>query len=154
MRLTAALLMIGTIAPVWADAPGDLPAPKANPVPSAQMRTAPAIAAGSVAMNSPRGTAYAGPSVVDQRDAAYQVAMEHAANAQRALEKAIDELALSRTSFAFPGYEYPAITRDLELARDSLTAMLLPEQRRLRYQTLIPDGMYMRVPASQSSPQQ
>ncbi|TJY57356.1 hypothetical protein E4T66_18290 [Sinimarinibacterium sp. CAU 1509] len=103
-------------------------------------------------MNGPYGTAYAGPTVLDQRDAGYQMALEHAANAQRALQRALDEMAQSQSLYAFPGFQYSALARELTLARDAVAVMVTPEQRRLRYQTLTPDGMYMRVPGAVASP--
>ena len=100
----------------------------------------------------PSGNAWTGPTVIEQRDAGYLAAVEHAARAQRALQVALDELAASRAMFPFPGFDYLRIEADLATAREALVPMLAPEQRRLRYQTLVPDGVYMRVPTTELSP--
>ncbi len=96
--------------------------------------------------SEPTGAAYAGPSVIDTRAPGYITAMDRTARAATALERAIAELQAAQAAFPFPGFEYRRYLADLESARRALDPMLAGEQRRLRYQTLVPDGTYTRVP--------
>src|SRR5690606_16874237 len=76
------------------------------------------------------------PYVIDQRDPRYQVAMEHLSNAARALSLAQDELKKAEASHPLPGLDLVRMLSQLRPVEETINVILVPERKRLRYQTL------------------
>lgn len=80
-----------------------------------------------------------------QQDPNYQHAMESMARAQQLLAQAQREVEKSESAFRMPGFNYQQLASDLQIVQDGIRPMLVPEQRRLEYKTLIPSGGYVTV---------
>lgn len=103
---------------------------------------------------APPGAAYAGPGILDLRSPPVQQSLERTARASQALDAAIKDLTAARSAYAFAGFDYERLLKDLSTAREALDPMLLIEERRLRYQTLVPTATYIRQsPATLSTPE-
>lgn len=90
---------------------------------------------------------YAGDSyVIDQRDPKYQVAIEHLARASQALRLAQDELKEAEASHPLPGLDLVRILSQVRPVEETLNVVLRPEQKRLQYQQLTPDGQFFTTP--------
>lgn len=79
---------------------------------------------------------------IDQRDPKFQAAMEHLSNAQAALSLAQIELKKAKASHPLPGLDVPRMTSALSPVEATLQVLLTPEQKRLKHQTVKPDGMF------------
>lgn len=79
---------------------------------------------------------------IDQRDPKFQVAMEHLSNAQAALSVAQAELNKAKASHPLPGLDVRRMTSALSPVEATLQVLLTPEQKRLKHQTITPDGLY------------
>ncbi|WGK63528.1 hypothetical protein QAO71_17315 (plasmid) [Halopseudomonas sp. SMJS2] len=80
--------------------------------------------------------------VIDQRDERYQIAIEHISNASMALAAAKSELNKAQATYSFPGLDINRMTASLVPVEETLRVLLVPEQKRLKYQTAIPDGVF------------
>jgi hypothetical protein len=80
--------------------------------------------------------------VIDQRDARYQIAIEHISNASMALAAAKAELNKAQATYSFPGLDINQMTASLVPAEETLRVLLVPEQKRLKFQTAVPDGVF------------
>lgn len=80
--------------------------------------------------------------VIDQRDESYQIAIEHISNASMALAAAKSELDKAQATYSFPGLDINRMKSSLVPVEETLRVLLVPEQKRLRYQTAIPDGVF------------
>lgn len=80
--------------------------------------------------------------VIDQRDPAYQLSMEHLSRAVHALRMARSELEAAEASHPFYGINIVRMLSELQPIEETLSVLLVPEQKRVRYQTLAPDGLY------------
>lgn len=80
--------------------------------------------------------------LIDQRDPKYQVAMEHLSNAQTALSVAQAELQKAKASHPLPGLDVRRMSSALSPVEATLQVLLTPEQKRLKHQTVTPDGLY------------
>ena len=80
--------------------------------------------------------------VIDQRNESYQIAIEHISNASRALAAAKAELDRAQATYSFPGLDINRMKASLVPVEETLRVLLVPEQKRLRYQTAIPDGVF------------
>ncbi|ULQ48328.1 hypothetical protein JN531_016985 (plasmid) [Flagellatimonas centrodinii] len=64
------------------------------------------------------------------------------------------EIRAAQSAYAFAGFDYERLLKDLSTAREALDPMLLIEERRLRYQTLVPTATYIRQsPAPLTTPE-
>ncbi|MBO9471746.1 hypothetical protein J7355_16770 [Endozoicomonas sp. G2_2] len=79
---------------------------------------------------------------IDQRNPLYQRAFEHLSRAQQLLANAAREVQAARTSYALPGFRYDLFLDDLQYLNGQLSPVLMPERRRLEYQTLTPSADY------------
>lgn len=108
----------------------------------------------SAANAAPPGTAYAGPGILDLRRPSVQQSLERTARASQALDAAMKEIRAAQSAYAFAGFDYERLLKDLSTAREALDPMLLIEERRLRYQTLVPTATYIRQsPAPLTTPE-
>lgn len=82
----------------------------------------------------------ADPHLLDQRDPAYQKAINHIANAQQALAVAQRELELARAAHPLPGVDTDLMARHLRPVEDTLSMLLTPERKRLARHVIVPDG--------------
>lgn len=90
---------------------------------------------------------YAGDSyVIDQRDPKYQIALEHLSNAGRSLRLAQDELKKAEASHPLPGLDLVRMLSQVRPVEETINVILRPEQKRLRYQELTPDGQFFTTP--------
>lgn len=80
--------------------------------------------------------------VIDQRDPKFQSAMEHISNAKTALSVAQAELNLAKASHPLPGLDVRRMTSALSPVEATLQVLLTPEHKRLKHQTVTPDGLY------------
>ena len=83
-----------------------------------------------------------------QQDPRYQVSVEHMSRVSQLLRRALEESAASQKAFPVPGFAYDALQGDLQAVLEGIEPLLIPEKRRLRYQTLVPDGAYFRHPST------
>lgn len=86
------------------------------------------------------------PYVIDQRDPKYQTAIEHLASAAQALRLAQDELKKAEASHPLPGLDLVRMLSQVRPVEETITVILRPEQKRLRYQELTPDGQFFTTP--------
>jgi hypothetical protein len=84
-----------------------------------------------------------------QQDPAYRDSQDHLAHALILLQKAQAEAKASQQSWAFPGFRYDLLEKDLDHVQGQLDILLLPQERRLRYQQLTPDADYFKPEAVQ-----
>lgn len=90
---------------------------------------------------------YAGDSyVIDQRDPKYQAAIEHLSSAAQALRLAQDELKKAEASHPLPGLDLVRMLSQVRPVEETINVILRPEQKRLRYQQLTPDGQFFTTP--------
>lgn len=82
------------------------------------------------------------PFVIDQRDPQYQVAMEHLASAAQALSLAQEELKKAEASHPLPGLDLVRMLSQIRPVEETITVVLVPERKRLRYQEITPDGQF------------
>lgn len=82
-----------------------------------------------------------------QQDLGYQSSAEHLARMAQLLERALQEAKAAEAAYALPGFSYAALRGDIQQIIEGVEPLLAPEKRRLRYQTLTPDGMYFQLPA-------
>lgn len=80
--------------------------------------------------------------VIDQRDPAYQLSIEHLSRAVHALQMAQVELKAAEASHPLYGIDIVRMLSELRPIEETLSVLLVPEQKRVRYQTLTPDGLY------------
>ena len=105
---------------------------------SRPLRTAALLAAFSVG-----GAAHASaPHLLDQRDPAYQKAIEHLSRASQALAIAQRELAATQEAYPLPGLNTERMREQLNLLEDTLRVLLSPEKKRMAHETLVPDGLF------------
>lgn len=89
------------------------------------------------------GNAFSGGAVIDQTAPRYARAMDATAEASQALERAIEALQQAQAHHRFEGLNYERLVLDIDRVRNALEPVLVSERRRLRYQTLQPDGVFM-----------
>lgn len=80
--------------------------------------------------------------VIDTRSRAYQEGAFHLSQAQQALSRAIAELKKAEAAYEFPGLDLPAMLSNIQSVEHVASQILAPQQRRLEYKTIVPDGMY------------
>lgn len=80
--------------------------------------------------------------VIDQRDPKFQTAMEHLSSAQTALSVAQAEIKLAKASHPLPGLDVNRMSSALRPVEATLKVLLTPEQKRLKHQTVTPDGLF------------
>ncbi len=90
---------------------------------------------------APFACAYEGHSI-DQRNPKYQIAIEHLANAANALAVAQAELKKANEAHPLPGLDVNRMIGTLSPAEETLRVILVPERKRLKYQTATPDGVF------------
>lgn len=95
----------------------------------------------AAAFSATNASAYEGHSI-DQRDPKYQVAIEHLANAANALAVAQAELKKAHATHPLPGLDVNRMIGSLSPAEETLRVILVPERKRLKYQTATPDGVF------------
>lgn len=100
------------------------------------------FAASNAAANPYAGDSY----VIDQRDPKYQQALEHLASAAQALRLAQEELKQAEASHPLPGLDLVRMLSQLHPVEETIAVILRPEQKRLRYQQLTPDGEFFTPP--------
>jgi hypothetical protein len=79
---------------------------------------------------------------LDQRDPNYQKSIEHYAQAQANIRNAILHLQKGEAYYEQPSIQLVRMLAPLQEIENSLNYILMPEQRRHKYQTLVPDGQY------------
>lgn len=89
-------------------------------------------------------------SIIDQRDPRFQMSVEHLSRVVGLIEKARYEAIASARMKALPGFDYASLHSDLNRMQAELSKILLPEERRLKYQKLVPDSVYL-VPRSSTA---
>ncbi|RNF86596.1 hypothetical protein EFK07_19870 [Pseudomonas putida] len=82
------------------------------------------------------------PYVIDQRDPRYQRAIEHLSLAAQNLRMAQDELKKAEASAPLPGLDLVRMLAQVRPVEETINVVLQPEQKRLRYQTVTPDGLF------------
>lgn len=87
--------------------------------------------------------------VQDQRDPDYQQSLDAVARAQLALQRAQKYLEQSRAVKQLPGVDYPDLFGAIRAMEDDLNLILQPRERRMRYKTITPDGLFFKSPDSQ-----
>lgn len=79
---------------------------------------------------------------IDQRDPKYQLAIEHVSNAANALTVATEELRRAEASHPLPGLDLIQMMSRIRPVEDTLRVLLVPEQKRQKFQTAEPDGIF------------
>lgn len=82
------------------------------------------------------------PHLLDQRDPAYQKAIEHLARAHQALSVAQQELGNAQAAYQLPGLNVERMRDQLAPLEDTLRVLLSPEKKRQAHETLVPDGIF------------
>lgn len=78
------------------------------------------------------------------RSAEYRKGTEHLAQANQALNRAISELKRAEAAYGFPGLDVVRMLGQIQEVNDTLRLILTPENRRLKYQTLVPDTTFFK----------
>lgn len=86
--------------------------------------------------------AEADPYVIDQRDPRYQRAIEHLSLAAQNLRMAQDELKKAEAMAPLPGLDLVRMLAQVRPVEETINVVLQPEQKRLKYQTVTPDGLF------------
>ncbi|MEQ9223837.1 MAG: hypothetical protein RJQ08_11480 [Salinisphaeraceae bacterium] len=86
---------------------------------------------------------------LDQRRPDYQASYEHLARARSLLREAARQARMSEQNYALPGFRYDLFREDVRYLDQQLGPILMPEQRRLRYQKIVPDSAYLTPEASE-----
>ncbi|MEM9316804.1 MAG: hypothetical protein AAGA95_19530 [Pseudomonadota bacterium] len=79
---------------------------------------------------------------IDQRDEAYQLAMEHVARSAQSIQAALTELSQARQSHELPGVRWEEQTAKLEEVKAIMEMLIYPEAQRLRHHVLTPDAHF------------
>lgn len=77
-----------------------------------------------------------------QRTFEYQVSVERLGRVAQLLRRAQEEARASQSAFPLPGFSYELLQADMQAMLAGIEPALIPEKRRLRYQTLVPEGPY------------
>jgi len=84
--------------------------------------------------------------VIDQRDPHYQTAQEHLSRAAQALRLAQTELKNAEANHPLPGLDLVRMLSQIRPVEETINVILVPEQKRYRYQELTPDGQFFTTP--------
>lgn len=95
-----------------------------------------------LAMTAQHATADSDPYVIDQRDPRYQRAIEHLSLAAQNLRMAQDELKKAEASAPLPGLDLVRMLSQVRPVEETINVVLQPEQKRLRYHSVTPDGLF------------
>lgn len=95
-------------------------------------------------VEAPHGSAYSSGAVVDQTHPRYIRFVESTREADQALRRAVEALRHAQSLHQFEGLDMNALAMEVARVQGALDPVLHAEQRRLRYQTLQPDGVFMR----------
>ena len=106
------------------------------------MRTLPLCIAALYAALSAGTALAADPYRIDQRDPQYQKSFEHLARASQALAVAQKELTQAQAAYQLPGLNVQQMQEQLAPLEDTLAVLLSPEKKRMKHQTLVPDGLF------------
>jgi hypothetical protein len=106
------------------------------------MRMLQIIFAASITVSTASTALAADPYLLDQRDPAYQQAIEHLSNALQAIALAKQEFAKAETAYQLPGLDVQRMRNQLTPLEDTLTVLLAPEKKRMAHQTLVPDSLF------------
>lgn len=79
---------------------------------------------------------------IDQRNPLYQRAYEHMSRAQQLIANAAREVQSAQSLYRIPGLRYDLFIDDLSYLGDQLGPVLVPERRRMQYETLTPSDAY------------
>jgi hypothetical protein len=96
---------------------------------------------GLLALSPMLGT-FANP--IDQRDPDFQMAMEHLSRARHALEVFENEMAYAQATYPLPGLDVVGLVGSVQESKETLNLLLTPEDARMRYQIIQPDGFYFK----------
>ena len=88
------------------------------------------------------GEALCADHVIDQRDPKYIEAISHLAQAKQALVLAKAQLEQARRAYPLQGVNTDQMINQLTPIEDTLQVLLFPEEKRLRYETIVPDAPY------------
>lgn len=80
--------------------------------------------------------------IVNTRSEAYRTGTFHLAQANQALGRAIAELKKAEVSYEFPGLDITRMIGQIQEVELTTVQILAPERRRLKAQTLVPDGTF------------
>lgn len=79
---------------------------------------------------------------LDQRNPRYQRAYEHLSRAEQLIANAAREVQAARSLYVVPGFRYDLFLDDLQYLSGQLSPVLMPEHKRLEYETLTPSADY------------
>lgn len=82
--------------------------------------------------------------IVDMRSPEFRQGTEHLAQTHQAINRAIQDLKSAEKAYEFPGIDIVRMIGQLQEINETLTLILVPETRRLRYQTLVPDTTFFK----------
>lgn len=83
---------------------------------------------------------------IDERDPALQSTLDALANARAALERAQQEAQRAEANNPIPGLRLDKLVQEIQLLTGKVDYYLTPREYDRRYQTTIPDGIYLTEP--------